>query len=324
MSRTTWIVVLLLIASVSARQALAVIPGGVYSKDESMPLIIESRQWPHTLGYHVVRGWAVYHGRKIPFITGIFLPAAFFHTTSPMPVLVALHNRSAIGQGADAVAGEGMGRLLASGGDDNRASGDRALNPVNLRKDAQFIGVVPLCPAGFVGWESPVMTKMVCNCIAAVVNRYHADDDRVYLTGFSYGASSTWRVALLAPDRFAALIICDGRQTPDPIHDVEKLKNVGIYMSIGEWDGDFVTEGDHMHQALNTLPHRDYIFRIIYGGNHFCYQSVYDDPEVWKWVLAHRRKAEGNSNDESMTNHQIPMTKRRAEAPDVSDVHPGL
>jgi pimeloyl-ACP methyl ester carboxylesterase len=299
MSRTTWIVAVLLLIIGWARPCSAIIPGGVYSNDESMPVTIDSRQWPHTLGYHVVRGTAVYHGRKILFVTGIFLPPAFFHTTAPMPVLVALHNRFAIGEGADAVAGEGMGRLLAYGGDDNRASGDKALNPITLRRDAQFIGVVPLCPAGFAGWESPAVTNMLCSCIAKVVSQYHADDDRVYLTGFSYGASSTWRVALLAPDRFAALIICDGRQTSDPIHDVEKLKNVAIYMSIGEWDGDFVTEGDRMHQALNTLPHRDYIFRIVYGGNHFCYEAVYDDPEVWKWVLAHRRKPVGNPNSES-------------------------
>jgi len=298
----TWIVLLVLLVIGWPRPCTAIVPGGVYSNDESMPLTIDPRQWPHTLGYHVVRGTADYHGRKIPFITGIFLPSAYFHTTDPMPVLVALHNRFAIGQNADAVAGEGMGRLLAQGGEDNRASGDKAINPINLRQAAQFIGVVPLCPGGFAGWESPPIAKMVCNCIAQVVSRYHADDDRVYLTGFSYGASSTWRLALMAPDRFAALIICDGRQTPDPIHDVEKLKNVAIYLSVGEWDGDFVTEGDRMHQALNTLPHRDYIFRIIYGGNHFCYQAVYDDPEVWKWVLAHRRHPaadRANAGDQS-------------------------
>ena len=303
MARAKIVVALLVLLTVWTRPAAAVIPGGVYSSDDSMPLTIESRQWPHTLGYHVVRGTAIYHGRKMPFASGIFLPPAFFHTSNPMPVLVALHNRFAIGSnGGDGLVGEGMGRILAYGGDDNRASGDKALNPLNLRQDAQFIGVVPQCPAGF-GWESPPIAKLLCNCIAQVVSRYHADDDRVYLTGFSYGASSTWRVALLAPDRFAALIICDGRQTPDPMHDVEKLKNVAIYLSVGEWDGEFVTEADHMHQALNTLPHRDFIFRIIYGGNHFCYQAVYDDPEVWKWMLAHRRKAVGNSNDEiRMTN----------------------
>ena len=42
------------------------------------------------------------------------------------------------------------------------------------------------------------MADMLCKFIAQVVTAYHADDDRVYLTGFSYGASSTWRVALMA------------------------------------------------------------------------------------------------------------------------------
>jgi hypothetical protein len=302
MTRAKCVVVLLIVFTAWSRRCSAILPGGVYSSDESMSLSIEPREWPHTLGYHVVRGTAMYHGRKMPFVTGIFLPPAFFHTTEPMPILMALHNRFAIGQdGGHSLIDEGMGRLLGRGGDDDRRTGDKALNPITLRQDAQFIGIVPQCPGGFAGWESPPVARLLCNCIAKVVSRYHADDDRVYLTGFSYGASSTWRVALLAPDRFAALIICDGRQTPDPVHDVAKLKNVGIYMSIGEWDGDFVIEGDHMHQALNTLPHRDYIFRIVYGGNHFCYEAVYDDPEVWKWVLAHRRHGPVDSDEGTKT-----------------------
>jgi hypothetical protein len=290
MNRAGWIALLLLFAA--APFARAVLPGGVYSNDESMKLIIEPRQWPHTLGYHVVRGSAVFHDRKLPFACGVFLPPAFFHTAEPLPVLMTLHNRMAIGfNGGHEMVGEGMGRILAYGGDDDRMVGDRVDNPITLRKDAGFIGLVPQCPAGF-GWETPAIARMECNFIAQVVTHYHADDDRVYLTGFSYGASSAWRMALLAPDRFAAIICCDGRATPEPARDVEKLKNVAVYLEVGQWDGPFVEETDRMHQALNALPHHNFIFRMVPGGNHFCYEAVYDDPQVWKWVFAQRRKAQ--------------------------------
>jgi hypothetical protein len=286
----TWI--LFCIALVSCvRPGFAVIPGGIYNRDESMALRIDARQWPHVLGYQMVRGTAVYHGRVIPFASGVFLPPAFFHATEPMPVLMALHNKSAIGaNGGNALIGEGMGRLLGVGGNDNRAQGDKAENPMVLRQDAQFIGLVPQCPGGF-EWQSPAISRELCNFIAQAVSQYRADDDRVYLTGFSYGASNSWRVALNAPDRFAAIICCDGRATLDPIHDVEKLKDVAVYLSVGQWDGQFLGEVDRMHQALNLLPHRNYIFRMVPGGNHFCYEAIYDDPEVWKWAFAQRRRA---------------------------------
>jgi hypothetical protein len=296
MDRKFFVAALLLLGLSMAITASAMMPGGVYPSADGMSLSIDTHLFPHTLGYHVVRGTAIYHGRKIRFSSGIFLPPAFFHASAPMPVLMCLHNRYAIGfDGGEEMVGEGMGQMLAHGAADTRAEGDKCANPISLRQDAQFIGLVPQCPAGFT-WEDPAMASLLCKFIAHVVEFYHADDDRVYLTGFSYGASSSWRVALNAPDRFAAIICCDGRATPDPIHDVEKLKNVAIYLEVGQWDGDFVEEANRMHQALNTLPHRNYIFHQIPGGNHFNYQQVYNDPLVWKWILAqHRTHAGGVS-----------------------------
>lgn len=279
----------LLLLLLFARPIYAVAPGGVYRTDNSASVSVDPKYLPHTLGYHRVEGTATYHGRKMPFLCGVFLPPAFVHAKDPMPVLMCLHNRYGIGSDdPNAALGEGMGQMLAYGNADTRAEGDRPLNPIRLRQDAQFIGLVPQCPLGL-NWEDPVMAHMLCSFIDQVVAHYHADGDRVYLTGFSYGASSTWRLALNAPDRFAAIIICDGRMTLDPVHDVAKLKNVAIYLEVGQWDGDFVAEADKMHQALDTLPHPNFIFHQIPGGNHFNYQSVYNDPLVWKWVYAQHR-----------------------------------
>src|ERR1019366_4839961 len=93
MTRARWIILFCIALVIRAHPSAAVIPGGIYGCDESMSLSIDARQWPHTLGYHIVRGTAVYHGRIIPFASGVFLPPAFFHSTEPMPVLMALHNK---------------------------------------------------------------------------------------------------------------------------------------------------------------------------------------------------------------------------------------
>ena len=268
---------------------MAVVPGGIYSTAGMSGLTLDPVPLPHAVGYHMVRGTAIYHGRKMRFASGIFLPPATTTANAPMPIVIALHNRYAIGyDGGDEIIGEGLGRMLAIGQPDGRAEGEKAKNPINLRKDAQFIGLVPQCPAGFT-WEHPAMADVLSLFIAKIVTAYHADDDRVYLAGFSYGASSTWRIALNAPDRFAAIICCDGRATPHPPQDVEKLKNVAIYLEVGQWDGEFVQEADWMHQALNNSGHRNFIFRMIPGGNHFNYEAVFLDPLFWKWCYAQRR-----------------------------------
>jgi predicted peptidase len=286
MVRNCLIVVLLLLLTAPVR---AVAPGGIYVKAAALSLTLDDKPLPKEVGYSVVRGWATFHGRKLRFSSGIFLPPAFLNAKQPMPILMALHNRFAIGaSGGGEIVGEGMGQLLAYGRPDERAEGDKCANPIALQKGAQFIGLVPQCPLNLT-WEDPVMADLLCKFIAQMVTAYHADDDRVYCTGFSYGASSSWRLALNAPDRFAAIICCDGRATPNPAQDVEKLKNVGIYLEVGQWDGDFVQEADWMHQALNHSGHRNYIFHQIPGGNHFNYQQVYLDPEVWKWVYAQHR-----------------------------------
>jgi len=288
------LIVLLLLVLVSP--AMAVAPGGVYQGDGAMTLKLDDKPLPNQQGFHLVRGVAIYHGRKIRFLSGIFLPPAYFHSKEPMPILMALHNRSGIGgDGAWSLTSEGMGEMLSNGKPDPRAQGDKPANPISIQTDAGFIGLVPHCPDGFT-WESPAMADLMSKFIAQMVTAYHADDDRVYLTGFSYGASSSWRMAMNAPDRFAAIIVVDGRATPDPVHDVEKLRNVAVYLEVGQWDGDFVNEADWMHQALNNSGHRNYIFHMIPGGNHFNYESVYLDPDVWKWVYAQHRARKSPTN----------------------------
>ncbi len=289
MLRTSLILLLMLFGCLTA-PAMALAPGGVYSSGDSIDVQLENKPLPRTPGYHVVRGMTIYHGRKFRFASGIFLPASFVTSKEPLPILMALHNRGMIGgEGGGELTGEGMGQMLAYGRPDTRAEGEKPADPMSdIRKEGQFIGLVPQCPRGF-GWEDKVMADLMCKFIAQMITAYHADDDRVYLTGFSYGASSTWRIALNAPDRFAAIICCDGRATPHPAEDVQKLKNVGIYLGVGQWDGEFVQEADWMHQALNNSGHRNYIFRMVPGGNHFNYQSVYLDPQVWKWVYSQRR-----------------------------------
>jgi hypothetical protein len=70
---------------------------------------------------------------------------------------------------------------------------------------------------------------------------------------------------------------------------VAKLKDVAIYLNVGQWDGPFDAAADRMHEALSNLPHRNFVWNIVNNGNHWCYYSVYRNPHFWDWLLAQRR-----------------------------------
>ena len=166
--------------------------------------------------------------------------------------------------------------------------GQRPANPTWPSKGAPFVALIPECPAGFL-WENPAMAAVIGQLVERAIDRCHGDRDRICLTGFSYGGSSTWVIASQLPDTFAAIAPIDGRATTRPADTAMKLKRTAIYMVVGGSDKDFLPEAQRMRDALSALPHPNFVSRILPGGNHFCYSMVYTDPLFWDWMLAQRR-----------------------------------
>jgi hypothetical protein len=243
---------------------------------------------PVTAGYHVVKATAHVGQQTLPFACGIFLPASYFKSAGRLPVVVTLHTRGNSGaDGGGGLLGEGLGLMLA-GNADTRGTGDKPKSPLHLPADAAFIGIIPQCPAAH-GWDENPVPQILSAFIGEVARKYRADEDRVYLTGFSYGGSSTWNIAVQTPERYAAIAPLDGRATRNPAADVKKLKDVSIYISVGEDDADFIPEAQRMRDALQAAGHAHFTYHLVHGGNHWGYGAVYTDPEFWKWLFAQRR-----------------------------------
>ena len=244
-------------------------------------------------GYHVIKATAIVGKQVVPFACGLFLPPAYFKTTEKLPIVISLHTRGNSGaEGGGGLVGEGLGLLIAGGGVDTRGTGEKPKNAIDLPKSAAFIALMPQCPAAH-GWDEQPVPQILAEFVTQVAKAARGDEDRVYLTGFSYGGSSTWGVALQIPDRFAAIVPLDGRATRDPMSDVQKLKEVAIYESVGSDDADFIPESARMRDALLSIKHSRFVYHMVQGGNHWCYGSVYTDPQFWKWLFAQRRKSKG-------------------------------
>jgi len=252
---------------------------------------LTTRALPTTPGYHVFKATAMLRGKPEKIACGICLPPAYFKKNAdPMPIVVTLHNRQVNGNdGRDDLIFEGLAMLVAMENPDNRGTGDMPEHPLNLRRDAGFITLVPQCPMGF-DWYSPEIPPMLESLVTQVAQAYHADADRMYLTGFSYGASSTLRVALQTPTCYAAIAPLDGRATPNPTADAKILHDVPTYLVVGADDSGFIPEVDQMNRALMADKNPNFTFRCVPHGNHWGYTSIYTDPDFWRWMFRQHRQ----------------------------------
>ncbi len=249
---------------------------------------LDDQIFPSSPGYHTITGTMHFGDKEVPFASGIFLPPMFFETDHPLPVVVTLHNRGPSGRNGAGIFYEGLAAMLSQDNPDTRGTGDQPRHPMVIRTQAAFIGVAPQCPSGYL-WETPPMGAYIAELTTLITRHYHADTERMYLTGFSYGASSTWRIALQVPGFFAAIAPLDGRASPDPVHDLMKLRNVGIFVGVGAVDTNFIPESERMRNALVTLKHPSFLYTLVPHGNHHSYGSVYSDQDFWYWMFTHRR-----------------------------------
>ena len=147
---------------------------------------LDTSQLPSSPGYHIIKATARMGAAKLSITTGLFLPRAYFRSKEPMPIVITLHNRGMSGSDGRDLTFEGLAMLIGRDNVDTRGGGEMPKDPVNLRRDGQFIGVAPQCPQGY-RWDTPPIAQMISELATQIAIAYHADDDRVYLTGFSYG-----------------------------------------------------------------------------------------------------------------------------------------
>jgi len=216
---------------------------------------------------------------------GLFLPASYFESQEPFPLLITLSTAGARGVGGGRLDAEGMCSYWTPEGP--RVSENSG--KVNIRKTARFIGLAPQCPSKY-DWKNQPIPQALSELINELAKTYRIDQDRIYVTGFSYGGTNTWEMAEALPERFAAIAPISGRATANPEQDMERLRNVGIYLAVGSADKPFLPLSERMHEALKATHHPNFVYRVVPNGGHGCYTEVYTDPRFWEWLYAQSRK----------------------------------
>jgi predicted peptidase len=151
--------------------------------------------------------------------------------------------------------------------------------------DFPFIVVSPVTPRH--GWDSQGVAMFLDEFLNDNRYRYNIDTSRVYLTGFSMGGFGTFSAACDYPDRFTAIVPLAGGGNPE---QAEKLLTVPTWAFHGDADEVVAFEQtEKMITAMRELNHPDVRLTPLHGAGHGIPEMVYTRPELYRWLLEHRK-----------------------------------
>ncbi len=213
----------------------------------------------------------------------VYLPEDFRRDDKKQwPILLALHGRGERGA-------EGMWQTQIG-------------LPLEVRDHPDrwpFVIVMPQCPyPNF--WTDPGMLDMAMAALDQESAEFHADPARTYLTGLSLGGYASWELARMYPKRWAAIAIAAGgpfwSYAPERWQQAATLPNeyakvIGrtpIWLFHGSEDNVVpVRESELMYTAIKSAG--GHIRLWVYQGlHHDSWARAYNEPELPKWLLAHR------------------------------------
>ena len=162
-----------------------------------------------------------------------------------------------------------------------------------------FVVVMPQCPLP-AHWTDPKMLQMAMAALDQESAEFHGDRERTYLTGLSMGGYGVWELARLYPRRWAAIAIAAGgifwSYEPErweqaatlPAEYAQAAGHIPIWLFHGSDDPVVpVREDELMFEALKSAGGQ-VRFWIYQGLFHDCWTRAYNEPELPRWLLAHR------------------------------------
>jgi predicted peptidase len=189
----------------------------------------------------------------------------------------------------DAPPGEKLPTVLYLHGGSQRGSDLRKLESYGLPRllargvDFPFIVIAPQLPEGEIWSDADFLVSL----LDELSGKHPIDPDRIYVTGMSMGARGAWYLAYRHPDRIAAIA---------PVATFQPLtfwatsgRLCGVAVRAYHGDRDDIAPYDQamrMHETLSAAGGRSEL-RTLAGRDHFI-ADVFDDPDVYRWLLAQR------------------------------------
>lgn len=228
---------------------------------------------PTTPGQHKLRAQVVVGNMNLDMAYLIELPKNYKPTGEPWPLYTFLHGNTHQGSDHAGLLNEGPAQYL---------------NQIKeLRDKMPMITYVPQCPNGL-RWDNDQAIRASIAILDEVAKAFNVDKLRMYCTGLSMGGMGTWRMALEAPDRFAAITtLCSVAVKPDKA--VVVLKDMPMRIICGGNDGGFTEGSKYMYKVMKEAG-ADVELTVVPNDGHGCWAKFYPTIEFYMWFLKHKRK----------------------------------
>lgn len=157
-------------------------------------------------------------------------------------------------------------------------------NPLfsGLRKleEERFVAVAPQCFADT--WFE--IFEQLTDFIRYVISCDFADKRRIYLSGSSMGAYTSWQLAMTMNHTFAALVaVCGGGM----YWNAQRIRHLPIRAFHGALDDVVLPEESlKMVAAVNRCGGNAELTVFPQTG-HGAWESVFPDPALYDWLLSH-------------------------------------
>ncbi len=195
----------------------------------------------------------------------VYLPSDYPESDERRPLLLFLHGAGERGANLDDLERTGLPKLIAE-----------------QKLDLPFVVVAPQCPADE-WWDPHALARLLEHVIGA----YNVDPDRVYLTGLSMGGTGVWMFAAEYPERFAAIAPICGRTLP---LRAAPLTTMPIWVFHGDADNVVdISNSETQVRRLREAGAKEARLTIYPGVNHNAWDRTYANPELYEWMLSHRR-----------------------------------
>ena len=192
------------------------------------------------------------------------LPEGYEAGDASWPLVLFLHGSGERGDSLGLVSVHGPPRLVREGA------------------SFPFILVSPQQPLGS-GWWKP---RELAALLDEIESSYRVDPDRIYVTGLSMGGFGTWELLQAYPDRFAAAAPVCGGGTPGLIC---AAREVPVWAFHGARDA--VVPEYRSREMVDRLEacDGDVRYTVYPDAGHDAWTETYADPELYEWLLSHRR-----------------------------------